>query len=200
MATIDDRLHDISEIRSLMEQSSKFLSLSGLSGVSAGIIGIVAAVVAQRVLATDGISIGGGSHAVFFFIEALVTLILALGCALYFSARMARKKGIPIWTTGTQSLLMSLFIPLSAGGVYCFILWHHGLLGQIAPTMLIFYGLALLNSSKYTLKEIRYLGLSEIGLGLIAAWWVQYGLFLWGAGFGLLHIAYGIFMYLKYEK
>jgi hypothetical protein len=66
--------------------------------------------------------------------------------------------------------------------------------------MLIFYGLALLNASKYTLKEIRYLGMSEICLGLIASAWVQFGIVFWGIGFGMLHIIYGTFMYFKYEK
>ena len=200
MATIEDRLDDISEIRSLMEQSSKFLSLSGLSGVSAGLVGLVAAVVAESATSSERISVGGISQGVFFLIEAIVTVVVALGCALFFSVRMARKKGVPIWTVGTRSLLVSLFVPLAAGGIYCLNLWSQGLVYEIAPAMLIFYGLALLNSSKYTPKEIRYLAYSELVLGLVAASWVRYGLILWGAGFGALHILYGFFMYLKYEK
>ena len=66
--------------------------------------------------------------------------------------------------------------------------------------MLIFYGLALINSSKYTFFEIRYLGIAEIVLGLIASVFVSSGLILWAAGFGLLHIIYGIIMYYKYER
>ncbi len=200
MATIEDRLHDISEIRSLMEQSSKFLSLSGLSGVSAGLVGLVAAVVAELAAARESSPAVEVSQGVFFLLEAIVTIVVALGCALFFSARLARKKGVPIWTVGTQSLLVSLFVPLSAGGIYCLILWSQGLVYEIAPAMLIFYGLALLNSSKYTPKEIRYLAYTELVLGLVAASWVRYGLILWGAGFGVLHIIYGFFMYLKYEK
>lgn len=199
MNDIDERLKDISEIRSLMEQSSKFLSLSGLSGVSAGIVGIAAAVVAEwQIRAAIGPQ--RGDEATFFVIGSIVTLVLALGLAAFFSIRMAKKKGLPIWTTPTKSLLMNLFIPLAAGGAYCLNLLAQGLPHLIAPAMLIFYGLALMNTSKYTLPEVRYLGLCELCLGLIGSMWVQYGVILWGIGFGLLHIIYGTLMYAKYEQ
>ncbi len=197
MDSIDERLKDISEIRALMEQSSRFLSLSGLSGISAGAVGLGAVVIA---LFHADQSASKESQVSFYGTEALITLILALSLAAYFSLRMARKKELPVWTNITKSLLIHLFIPLAAGGIFCLVLLYHDISLLIAPSMLIFYGLALLNASKYTLKEIRYLGVSEICLGLIASFWIQYALILWGAGFGVLHIAYGTFMYFKYEK
>ncbi len=200
MATIDDRLKDISEIRSMMEQSSKFLSLSGLSGISAGIVGIAAAVIAQYFIDTAGTRSSGSNGAAYFLIGSILTLIVALSFAANFSVRMARKKQLPVWSSATKSLLVNLFIPLAVGGLFCLILVYHNILFLIAPAMLIFYGLALLNTSKYTLREIRYLGMSEICLGLLASIWVQFGIVFWGIGFGILHIAYGTFMYFKYEK
>ncbi len=200
MATIEDRLEDISEIRSMMEQSSKFLSLSGLSGISAGIVGIAAAVIAQYFTYTVGMESAASNRLAFFLIGSVLTLIVALSLAAYFSVRMARKKKLPVWHSATKSLLVNLFIPLAVGGLFCLVLLYHGMPFLIAPSMLIFYGLALLNTSKYTLKEIRYLGMSETCLGLIASVWVQLGLILWGVGFGILHIIYGTFMYFKYEK
>ena len=200
MATIDDRLKDISEIRSMMEQSSKFLSLSGLSGISAGIVGIAAAVIAQYFIDTAGTRSSGSNGAAYFLIGSILTLIVALSFAANFSVRMARKKQLPVWSSATKSLLVNLFIPLAVGGLFCLILVYHNILFLIAPAMLIFYGLALLNTSKYTLREIRYLGMSEICLGLLASIWVQFGIVFWGIGFGILHITYGTFMYFKYEK
>ena len=191
MATIEDRLKDISEIRSMMEQSSKFLSLSGLSGISAGIVGIIAVVVAQNFLNSAGREGAASNDVRFFLVGSLVTLVAALGLAAYFSVRMARKKMLPVWGATTKSLLVNLFLPLAAGGVFCLALVYHDFPYLIAPSMLIFYGLALLNAGKYTFKEIRYLGVSEICLGLIASFWLQFGLVLWGTGFGVLHIVYG---------
>jgi len=70
----------------------------------------------------------------------------------------------------------------------------------IAPVMLVFYGLALINASKYTLNDIRYLGYAETVIGLIACFFVDYGLLAWTIGFGALHIIYGLMMFYKYEK
>jgi hypothetical protein len=200
MASIDNRLKDIAEIRSLMEQSSKFLSLSGLSGVSAGAVGIAAYGIARIQLAKPGSEGTGAGTLSLYCLEAIVTLLFALGLAAYFSTRMAKRRGLEVWTAATKYLVVNLFIPLAVGGAFCAIQLYHGFYSLIAPAMLIFYGLALLNASKYTLREIRYLGLSEICLGLIGAMWPDDGLTLWCAGFGVLHILYGVFMYLKYEK
>ena len=200
MDTIDSRLNDIAEIRSLMEQSSKFLSLSGLSGISAGAVGIAAYLAARTELAGGARDAGNTGALLLFVLQAVLTLFCALGLAAYFSTRMARSRGLEVWTAAAKYLVVNLFIPLAAGGLFCAILLYHALYSLIAPSMLMFYGLALLNASKYTLREIRYLGLSEICLGLLGALWLEYGLILWGVGFGVLHILYGSFMYLKYEK
>jgi hypothetical protein len=97
-------------------------------------------------------------------------------------------------------MIINLSIPLVAGGLYCLILLNYGWFGMIAPTTLIFYGLALLNASKYTLEEIRWLGISEIVLGLIGCFFIGYGITLWVLGFGILHIIYGLVMYVRYES
>ena len=72
--------------------------------------------------------------------------------------------------------------------------------GLVAPTTLLFYGLALYNAGKYTLDEIRYLGVSEIILGLLGCIFIGYGLMFWALGFGVLHIVYGFMMWWKYER
>ena len=200
MATIDDRLKDISEIRSMMEQSSKFLSLSGLSGISAGIVGIAAAVIAQYFIDTAGTRSSGSKWRRLFFDWVYPDAHCCIELRGKFLGANGAKEQLPVWSSATKSLLVNLFIPLAVGGLFCLILVYHNILFLIAPAMLIFYGLALLNTSKYTLREIRYLGMSEICLGLLASIWVQFGIVFWGIGFGILHITYGTFMYFKYEK
>ena len=200
MNEIESRLKDISEIRSMMERSSKFLSLSGLAGVAAGTVALIGAALAyQQLRINDGLA-EKNNLLTFFVVDAAVVLVLAIGLAIFFSTRMAKKKALPIWTTTTKHMLASLLMPLSTGGVFCFILWYHGLVLLIPPATLIFYGLALLNTSTYTTTEIRYLALAEIMLGLLATLLLESWLVLWAIGFGLLHIAYGIFMYRKFEK
>jgi len=203
-----EHLNNLAEIRSLMEKSSTFISLSGLSGISAGIIGLVSAVYVY--IRFESLFSPGRSYTVepafsygtitSLIVIAVIVLILTFGAAIFFTSRKAKKKGLPVWNSSAKRLVVNLFIPLAAGGVFCLILLYHGIYGLIAPAMLLFYGLALLNASKYTLNDIKYLGISELTLGLIAAFWFQYSLLFWALGFGVLNIIYGIMMYIKYER
>lgn len=209
----NQHLETLSEIRNLMERSSRFISLSGLSGVIAGIFALLGAAMVYAYLDIipfsgtytehlRGGNIGkwGIDYATFFILDALMVLICALAGGIFFTTRKARKKGQKIWDKLTLRLLINLAIPLAAGGIFCLALLNFGALGLVAPATLIFYGLSLVNASKYTLDDIRNLGLVEIVLGLIASFNIGYGLEFWTIGFGLMHILYGTLMYYKYER
>ena len=129
-----------------------------------------------------------------------IVLVLALSFGVYFTTRNARRKGLPVFDVIAKRMLVNLFIPLVTGGLFCIVLLYHNLLYLVAPSTLVFYGLALINASKYTHNDIRYLGICEIILGLIGLLFAGYGLLIWAFGFGVLHIVYGIVMYNKYER
>lgn len=210
MSKPDRHLEDLAVIRSMMEQSTRFLSLSGLSGVVAGLAALAGAITAFYYLDIPFFDVRGyyvESYEYsnwglnlnqFFLLDAAIVLIVALLGGFYFTSRKAKNEGKKIWTQASQRLAVNLFIPLATGGLFSLLLLQHGLFGVVAPTTLIFYGLALLNASKYTLDDIRYLGISEIVLGLIATYFIGYGLLFWAIGFGVLHIVYGLRMYFKY--
>lgn len=212
-ASKQQHIDTLQEIRSLMERSSRFISLSGLSGIFAGIwalAGAAAAYIYLDIMPFDRYKFyytvieqgrqWGISFEQFFALDALIVLLGALGSGVYFTTRRAKRRGQKIWDPVTRRLIVELAIPLFTGGVFCLILLYHGAVGFVAPAMLIFYGLALVNASKYTLPDVRLLGLSEIALGLIALFRIGNGLECWAAGFGLLHIIYGSMMYYKYER
>jgi hypothetical protein len=200
-------LATLNEIRNIMDRSSRFISLSGLSGVAAGISALIGTAVAKWYLLTHNINyrqnlgLNLARESILFMISvAALVFILALCSATYFTARKASKSNPRVWDSKIERMLVNLFIPLAAGGIFCAILIYHNLLYLVAPAMLIFYGCALLNASKYTLSDIRYLGFFEIILGLLASFFVGYGLLAWTVGFGVLHIVYGMLMYFKYER
>jgi len=204
-------LDQLSDIRQLMERSSRFISLSGLSGVFAGIYAIIGAGAAYWYLriniATrvryDYIIENGGikiDFLTFFILDAGSVLLLALLTGIYLTTKSAKKNNQSIWDKTAQKLLINMAIPLITGGVFCLAMLNHHLFGLIAPAMLLFYGLALVNASKYTHGDVRQLGICEIVLGLLSSFFIGYGLLFWTIGFGVLHIIYGIVMYYKYEK
>ncbi len=208
----NQHLEALSEIRSLMERSSRFISLSGLSGVIAGIAALIGAAFAYAYLgigpfeqtrpyyvAAPEAEKWGMDFITFFLLDASSVVLAAVGFGVLLTTRKAKRKGQKIWDALTRRLLLNLLIPLIVGGVFCLALFKHDFIALIAPATLIFYGLALVNASKYTIHNVIYLGLAEIILGIIASFYLGYGLEFWTIGFGFLHIIYGAWMYFKYE-
>jgi hypothetical protein len=202
--TKEKYLDDLKDIKSMMERSSRFISLSGVSGVIAGILALIGAYLAyqtvyfeQDYLSYRKAHIDGDTILQLLGI-ASSTIVLAFGAGIYFTSRKARKNNQRLWDKQAKLLIINLMIPLATGGILCLILLNHGFIGLVAPMTLLFYGLALINASKYTLTEVRGLGLFEVLLGLIGCQLVGYGLILWAIGFGVLHIIYGVVMHLRY--
>ncbi len=199
-------INDIREIKEIMERSSRFISLSGYSGVMAGIFALCASYLAYQTVYPSQNYLGYRMADLTFesistlILIAVVTIVLSVGSGIFFTTKRAKQMNQSLSDIQTKRLLMNLAIPLVSGGLLCLILLFKGFVGLMAPLTLIFYGLALVNASKYTLSEVRSLGIIEVCLGLIATYFIGYGLLFWAVGFGVMHIVYGILMRLKYEK
>ncbi|GIV36778.1 MAG: hypothetical protein KatS3mg032_1157 [Cyclobacteriaceae bacterium] len=188
---------DLATIRAAMERSVKFLSLSGLSGVMAGIYALSGTALAFFVLRNPQ---AYPNPTLAIIVVAVAVLMLSLTTGFILSLKKARRLGLSIWNQTSREFLSSLFIPLAAGGLFIIILLLGGYARLVASSCLLFYGMALLNASFFTVREIKYLGISEIILGLLAALLPEQGLWLWGAGFGLLHIIYGAMVFFRYDR
>ncbi|MEO7216505.1 hypothetical protein [Mucilaginibacter sp.] len=199
-----DLIAEISSIRNIMDRSTKFISLSGLSGVMAGIYALVGAWLAYKLLyVTDDSFIVRGYYRLLeerLILIAMAVLFLSVLTGVLLTLRKAGKKGQSVWNQTSQSLLLNGALPLATGGVFCGIMLLRGHYEVIAPCTLIFYGLALVAASKYTFGDVKWLGIFDIALGLLAAVFPGYGLFFWAFGFGVLHILYGTIMHFKYDR
>lgn len=220
--------NELASIRGIMERSSKFISLSGLSGILAGVYALIGAGIAYKLIDDywDNASIylnGVKTYITAFpsfnryiiadsviwklFAIAVTVLLASIITAVLLSNRQAKRKGQPLWGAVSRSLLFHMATPLIIGGLLIFIVLyknHHNLTtlydGLIVPIMLIFYGLSLVSASNFTFTDVKYLGLFEIVVGLTAACFPHFGLLFWAFGFGILHIIYGGMMYFKYDK
>lgn len=197
-----DYLKDIGEIKNLMNRSSRFISLSGLSGIFAGIYAVIGAAIAYFYLLPqpeEDLDLESSNFTLLLVLLGSV-LFLSVVTAYLLTTRKAKLNKERIWDITTRRLLLNFLIPLVTGGIYIIIKLNSQHYGLTASLMLIFYGLALVNASKYTIGNVQYLGYAQIVVGLICAALPGYGLWFWLIGFGLFHIIYGSVMYLKERK
>jgi heme/copper-type cytochrome/quinol oxidase subunit 3 len=196
-------LHDI---RRIMEQSSRFISLSGWSGIGAGICALIGAVVANNKIEHYYAEQYGTVEACTkclarqLLLIAILVFISALVLAILFTWMRSRKAGIPLWGNSARRLLWNTLVPIAAGGLVVIRMAELGYYQLVAPTCLIFYGMALINGSKFTLGEVKFLGYLILATGLVNLWMPSYGLYFWALGFGMFHIFYGLIMWWKYER
>ena len=201
-------LKDIGEIKDLMNKSSRFLSLSGISGILAGIYALLAAWWAFDIIyATAEPSKEAYRSIVIYEMEmlqlfgmAVIVVVLSVLTAIFFSWRKAKKHGEKLWDPVARRMLINFLIPLVTGGIFILFLIEKESYAYIAPLMLVFYGLACVNASPYTIGYLRYLGITMLVIGLLSVYFLGYGLFFWALGFGLCHIIYGILIYYKYDS
>jgi hypothetical protein len=201
-----DYLKDITEIKDLMNKSSRFMSLSGLSGILAGIYALIGAFFAKTKY-DDFINLESNNYSsrttilnFELILIALTVIALAMITGIILTYRKSKKSEQSMWDTSSKRLLFNFFVPLLTGGLFCLSLIQYQVYGLVAPATLVFYGLACLNASKYTVGDVRYLGISNIVLGLISTQFIGYGLYFWALGFGGLHIFYGAMMHFKYDR
>lgn len=196
-----EQLETLKDIQSMMQKSVRFLSLSGLSGVSAGVYALIASYLAyDKIYGENALVPAAEESTSYLVMVALSCLVLSLVTAYFLTRYKAEKQGLQMWDETARLALINLAIPLAAGGIFCFALLQNGGEGFVAPATLIFYGMALVLTSRNTYPMIRQLGLLEIALGLGASFYIGYGLFFWALGFGFLHIVYGAYMYFKFDR
>ncbi len=204
MENTNHYFEEIKEIRKMMESSSRFLSLSGLSGVLVGIYALIGAFVAYRMVYQPAPSLYRQVYAnqiiQQLMLLAIVILLLSFVTVILLTRSQIKKSGQKFWSPGSKHLLINLAIPLVTGGILILIFMYRGIFSVVAPFCLVFYGLALVNASKFTHREIYYMGILQIALGILSAVFPGMGLLFWTIGFGVVHIIYGVIMYLRHER
>lgn len=206
MNSQEQSIQQIQEIKTMMERSCRFISLSGWSGISAGLCGLVGAGLAHRAItsyyANDYLLSFHAASDLFnsLLSIAIVVFLSALLLAFIFTFLKSKKQKIKLWDSSAQRLLWNTCLPMLIGGIFILRLVAFNQYDFVASACLIFYGLGLVNGSKYTLSEVRFLGYAELILGIANLFFVKESLLFWTIGFGICHVVYGIAMWWKYER
>jgi hypothetical protein len=206
MNSQNESLQELQHIKKMMERSTKFSSVSGFSAIAAGVCALVGIWTVVKQIAAwkqyhlDNLEVSRDELATKLLLTAVATFVAASITSFIFIYVRSKKLNIPVLGMSARRVIINMAIPLFVGGLFIFRLATSGAFLLITPACLIFYGLALINASKYTLSEIKYLGYTELLIGIINLWILGYGLIFWGIGFGVLHIIYGIIIWRKYEK
>jgi hypothetical protein len=204
----ENYLKDIQDIKVMMSKSSQFLSLSGLSGILAGIFALIGAYFANRVLTTMTIEefdeyrnySSEDSTVIELIGIAILVIVASIITGIILSSRKAKKQNENLWNETSKRVLIQFGTPLITGGIFALLILQKEIYILIAPITLLFYGLSCINASRNTFRDIKYLGITMVVLGLLSAYFSGYGLLFWTIGFGFCHIIYGSIMYFKYDR
>jgi len=200
----ENPLDSLNEIKSMMERSSKFTNISGWTWIWVGFVGLISASIAYFIILEEEFRLytllPNAQRDINLVILLISTLIVACAGGFYFMINKTNKDGAKFINPTTKRILARFILVLLIGATICAALYMHLSFVYIAPTTLLFYGLALLNVEKDTILEIKYLAYSEIILGLLAFFLIYKGLLFWTIGFGLIHLIFGVWMVLKYDN
>ena len=196
---------ELSEIKSMMERSKRFLSLSGIAGIPVGLTALAGIAAINFTihqswnvwllpetlnLSTIQLIWLGVITALMFGIAAIITWILS-------------HKKVPtqkLASPPSKKFLEALAIPIAFGTVACLLFAKNELYAYIPGLSLLMYGLGMIQAAQHSFQELKRLGLALAVLGLVAFLAPTYSLILWAMGFGGLHILYGIWMHQKYDR
>ena len=200
-------LKDIQDIKAMMSKSSQFLSLSGLSGILAGVYATIGSYFAYSILNTEISTINSYENDYSSTNEVLSLVVIAFAVifasvvtGIILSSKKAQKQNEKLWNETSKRVLIQFGTPLVTGGIFALLLLQKELYILIAPVTLLFYGLSCINASRNTFRDIKYLGITMVILGLLSTYFSGYGLFFWTIGFGFCHILYGSIMFFKYDR
>jgi hypothetical protein len=189
---------ELKVIRELMERPVCYSTMSGASGVLAG-------VAALGGVMADWVTSDHHSTWLAFCIWGCVFMI-ALVSDIALTRIREKKQGMPFWTSVKRRMLLTILPPFVAGvGLTAAIVvpWQDTLGGQhinlIPALWMAFYGLALWQAGEFSIPEIRVMGAGFILASLPTAMFLQdWPYCALAITFGGFHLAYGVVVWLRH--
>ena len=180
-------------------QPIEFLTLRGRSGIFIGLIGLFGSYFIHFLIKnySNNNSWVGFLPITFFeyLIFAIAVLMAFLAILISFTGarRRARMAGQVFWSVATRKNVLLFSIPLFVGFLACLYCYGSGKIMLTPGITLISYGVSCIQLRISNKRQHFFFGSIHILLGILALIFLEYTVIIWGAGFGLAHLAYGIY-------
>lgn len=175
-------------IRETMEQAAAFTAVSGWGMVGIGLVAFVAAAAAARQPTPAR------------WLETWVGAgVVALCVSVWTTARKAARANVPVLSGPGRKLVISFSPPMIVGALLTIVLFRAGLTWPLPGLWLLLYGTAVVTGGSYSARVVPVMGAFFMALGAVAlfapaAWSAA----MLAAGFGGLHVAFGILIARRY--
>ncbi len=181
-------MDNLKYIRETMASASAFTAVPGWGGVAMGITALIAAFVAGRQASAD-------AWLAVWFAEGMA----AMGIGALAMKYKADASGEPLLSAPARKFALSFAPPLVAGALFTVALHRAGLMSAVAGVWLLLYGAGVVTGGAFSVRIVPVMGVCFMALGAVAIFlpfsWASYSL---GAGFGVLHIIFGIVIARRY--
>jgi hypothetical protein len=181
-------MDNLSFIRSTMERATAFTAVPGWGGVAMGVTALAATALAQS----------RGTREEWLLVW-LAASVLALAIGGWSMGVKAKRAGTSVFSYPGRRFVLSYLPPLAVGGLLTLVLVRAGLYSTLPGTWLLLYGTGVVTGGAFSVRVVPIMGLCFMALGAIAlfappAW----GYWLMAAGFGGLHIIFGLIIARRY--
>ncbi len=207
----DKAAENLTVIRQLMERPIRYSTMSGLSGILAGLAALGG-------VATDAWVCNNNMPADAMWINMFVwggVFMTAFTCSVVLTHIRERKQGMPFWSPVKRRILSTILPPFVCGIGLTFAIMHRWSTGDgpnqwglVPPIWMTFYGVTLWQIGRFSATELRVMGLAFMLAGLITACRYQYSIpgltpgtapyWTLGITFGGFHIVYGIIVWIRH--
>jgi hypothetical protein len=181
-------LDNLQYIRSAMERAGSFTAVPGVGGVALGCTALAVAALARRMWNAD-------SWLAAWLGEAVLACLIGVAAA----ARKSHKVGMPLLSGPGRKFLLGFAPPLLAGALLTLVLYRAGFSAALPGIWLLLYGTGVLCGGAASVKVVPVMGICFMAIGAVALFApAAWGNTLLAAGFGGLHILFGILIKVKY--
>jgi hypothetical protein len=169
-------------IRHTMERATAFTAVPGWGAVAMGLLALPASAIAHTQITPNE-----------WLLTWLGTAVAGLTVGGWAMAGKARRAGTQVFSYSGRRFVLSYLPPLLGGAVLTVVLVRAGLLGALPGTWLLCYGTGVVTGGAFSVRVVPLMGLCFMALGVVALFGpVSWGNPLMAAGFGGLHIAFGL--------